>query len=459
MEKLFKLKQNGTNVRTEIVAGLTTFFTMAYIIFVNPQILGTAIVDENGQPMAASIMLATCIAAAIGTLLIGLLSNYPLAQAPGMGLNAFFAFTICGQFGYSWRAALAAVFISGIIFIILTITGARGAIVKAIPMQLKKAISAGIGLFIALVGLTNAGLLFKSDNDMPIVGLGKGALATPTTILAVVGLVIVTALVVRKVKGGLFIGIIAISIIGAICQFGFGVDMGITLPSAESFSNSFSLETFGQFIPGFGELFTLNEGLGAAIISIVTVLISLTLVDMFDTIGTLIGTADKAGFLDKDGNLPNMSKALMADAVATSVGAVLGTSTVTTYVESSAGVSEGGRTGLTSVTTAVMFILAIFLSPVLGVIPSAATAPVLIIVGVMMAGGLKDINWTDIEIAIPAFFTVVLMPLCYSIAEGIGVGFIFYTIIKMVRGKFKEVHPVMYAFAAIFIVRFVLLAL
>lgn len=457
MEKLFKLKQNGTNVRTEIVAGLTTFFTMAYIIFVNPQILGTAIIGDDGQPLSAAILLATCVAAAIGTLLIGLLSNYPLAQAPGMGLNAFFAFTICGQFGYSWRAALAAVFISGILFILLTVTGARGAIVKAIPMPLKKAISAGIGLFIALVGLTNAGLLSKSEGGMPIMGLGD--LTVPTTLLAVVGLVIVTALVVRKVKGGLFIGIIATSILGAICQFGFGVDMGILLPSADSFSTSFSMETFGQFIPGFAELFNLNEGLGAAILSIVTVLISLTLVDMFDTIGTLIGTADKAGFLDKDGNLPNMNKALMADAVATSVGAVLGTSTVTTYVESSAGVSEGGRTGLTSVTTAIMFLLAIFLSPVLGVIPGAATAPVLIIVGVMMAGGLKDIDWTDIDIAIPAFFTVVLMPFCYSIAEGIGVGFIFYTIIKMVRGKFKEVHPVMYAFAAIFIVRFILLAL
>lgn len=439
----FKLKENKTTVRTEIVAGLTTFFTMAYIIFVNPSILGTTGMDTG------AIMLATCISAAIGTLLMGLLSNYPLAQAPGMGLNAFFAFTICGTYGYSWQAGLAAVFISGLIFILLTATGGREAIVNAIPLPIKKAISGGIGLFIAIVALINAGIVANSDSTL----ITLGNFSEPKVLLAMIGIVVTTILVVWNVKGGLFISILITTVIGAIMQFGFGADVGIAM--GLSVGNSLA-PTFGQFLGGFGELLKFDQGVGVAIFSLISVLISLTMVDMFDTVGTLYGTAGKAGFLTKDGKLPRANKALMADAVATSVGAVLGTSTVTTYVESSAGISEGGRTGLTSVTTAACFVLAIFLAPFLGFIPGAATYPVLVLVGVMMMGGVREIDWSDMEIAIPCFLTIAMMPFAYSISEGIAFGCISYTIIKLVRGKAKEIHPVMYVIAGLFLVRYIL---
>lgn len=444
----FDLKRNHTNVRTEVVAGLTTFFTMAYIIFINPSILGDAGMDSG------AVMLATCISAAIGTLLIGLLSNYPLAQAAGMGLNAFFAYTICGQFGYSWQAGLAAVFISGVLFILLTATGAREAIVNAIPLPIKKAISGGIGLFIAIVALKNTSLVVGSESTL----VTLGDFSNPRVLLAVIGLVITIILVVWNVKGGLFISIVISSIIAAIMQYGMGFEMG--LPETISIGNFPSLApTFGKFTEGFGELLNLEQGAGVAIFSLISVLISLTMVDMFDTVGTLYGTAGKAGFLTKEGKLPNASQALLADAIATSTGAVMGTSTVTTFVESSAGISAGGRTGLTSVTTAICFILAIFLSPFLGFIPTEATSPVLILVGVMMMGGVKDVDWSDMEIAIPAFLTIAMMPFAYSISEGIGFGCISYTLIKMVRGKFKEVHPVMYVIAALFVIRYILLVI
>lgn len=360
----FDLKGNHTNVRTEVVAGLTTFFTMAYIIFVNPDILGAAKMD------AGAVMLATCISAAIGTLLIGLLSNYPLAQAPGMGLNAFFAFTICGQYGYSWQAGLAAVFISGVLFILLTTTGAREAIVNAIPMPIKKAISGGIGLFIAIVALKNANLVVA--NESTLVGLGD--FSNPRVLLAIIGLIITIVLVVWNVNGGLFISILATSAIAAVMQYAMQLPMG--LPESVQLESFPSLApTFGQFFNGFGELIDVNQGVGVAIFSLISVLISLTMVDMFDTVGTLYGTAGKAGFLTKEGKLPNASRALLADAIATSTGAVMGTSTVTTFVESSAGISAGGRTGLTSVTTAVCFVIAIFLSPFLGSSPAKLPLP------------------------------------------------------------------------------------
>ena len=432
----FDLKRNHTNVRTEVVAGLTTFFTMAYIIFINPSILGDAGMDTG------AVMLATCISAAIGTLLIGLLSNYPLAQAAGMGLNAFFAYTICGQFGYSWQAGLAAVFISGVLFIILTATGARE----------KKAISGGIGLFIAIVALKNTNLVVGSESTL----VTLGNFSDPRVLLAVIGLIITIVLVVWNVKGGLFISIIITSIIAAIMQYAMGFAMG--LPETVSLGNFPSLApTFGKFTEGFGELLNLEQGAGVAIFSLISVLISLTMVDMFDTVGTLYGTAGKAGFLTKEGKLPNAGRAMLADAIATSTGSVLGTSTVTTFVESSAGISAGGRTGLTSVTTAVCFILAIFLSPFLGFIPTEATSPVLVLVGVMMMGGVKDVDWNDMEIAIPSFLTIAMMPFAYSISEGISFGCISYTLIKIFRGKFKEVHPVMYVLSVLFIIRYILL--
>ena len=453
MEKLFKLKQNNTTVRTEFLAGVTTFFTMAYIIFVNPDILGS----EFGAGMNPSaVFVATCLAAALGTFLIGLLSNYPFAQAPGMGLNAFFSFTVCGAMGYSWQAALAAVFISGIVFIIITVTGLRQLIVKAIPMPLKRAIAAGIGLFIALIGLSNAGII---ETGATIVGLGK--LGSPEVLLAIFGLAVIILLLCLKVKGSLFIGIAVTSAAGALLHFGFDVNLGLTAPGITHFGDSFAEfgAVIGQCFSGFGELFSAGEGIGVMIASVFAVLIAMTLTDMFDTIGTLVGTAEKGGFLDKDGNLPRAGEAMLADAIATTSGAVMGTSTITTYVESAAGISEGGRTGLTSMVTGALFLLALLFAPVLGVVPGAATAPVLVIVGVMMVASLKDIRWNEFDEALPCFVTAVMMPFTYSIADGIGMGFIFYTLVKLFTGKIKDVHPILVVFAALFLVRYVLMGM
>ncbi|MCL2030898.1 MAG: NCS2 family permease [Oscillospiraceae bacterium] len=457
MDKFFKLTENKTTVKTELLAGVTTFFTMAYIIFVNPEILSS----EFGAGMnPGAVFVATCLAAALGTILLGLLSNYPFAQAPGMGLNAFFSFTVCGMMGFSWQAALAAVFISGVLFIALTGTGLRQKIVDSIPMSLKRAISAGIGLFIALIGLSNAGIVTTPYGGVPIVGLGD--FGNPSTLLALFGLILVIALLCLKVKGSLFIGIIITAAIGVIMQFAFKVELGLSTPGlTNAFGESFSefAAALGQCFVGFGDLFSTGDGVGAMLISVVTVLIVMTLTDMFDTVGTLIGCAEKGGFLDKDGNLPRAGGAMMADAIATSAGAVMGTSTVTTYVESTAGVSEGGKTGLTSMFTGALFLLALLFAPVMGLIPGAATAPALIIVGVMMVASLKEIRWGDFTEALPCFVTVTMMPFGYSIADGIGMGFIFYALVKLFTGKFKEVHPVLLTFAALFLVKYVLMAL
>ena len=441
MEKFFKLKEHNTTVRTEVVAGLTTFFTMAYIIFVNQTFLG-----ENtpvGMPNIA-VMTATCLSACFGTYLIGFLTNYPLAQAPGMGLNAVFCYTMCAGMGLSWQASLSAVFLAGIFFILITVTGIRKIIVDAIPLTLKKAISAGIGLFIALIGLNNAGLLSNETGTV----IGMGSLAVPTTLLALFGLALTIVLVVAKVPGALFVSIIGTSIVGCILQFGFDIPMGVTMPT--SWVPHVDFSTFGACFTGFKSLFA------TPVLSLVTVMITLVLVDMFDTIGTLIGAANKAGYLDEDGNLPKVEKAMLSDAIATSVGAVFGTSTVTTYVESTAGISAGGRTGLTSLVTGTCFLFALLLSPVLGFVPAAATAPVLIIVGVMMCSALKDVDWDDLSIAIPAFITIISMPLFYSITEGLAFGFISFIIVKIASRKVKEIHPVMYVIALLFIIKYVL---
>ncbi len=460
LEKLFHLKENNTNVKTEVMAGITSFFTMAYIIFVNPQILSAAGMD------AGAVMLATCISSAIGTFLMAFLANYPFALAPGMGLNAFFAFTICGSMGYSWQAALAAVFISGCLFVIITVTGVREAIVRAIPKELKNAISVGIGFFIAFIGIKNAGMLkFTIDpgnyqnfdgtivaNATPIPAFDFTSAAT---LLAIFGLIVLTVLYARNVKGSLFIGILVTSAVGCFLQFVLGIDVGVTAPSGEIAIPSLA-PTFMQFTHGFAELFNFSEGVGTALVSIVSVLIALVLVDMFDTIGTLIGTAARANMLDEDGNLPKASGALLADSIATVCGAVMGTSTVTTFVESASGVSEGGRTGLTSCTTGLLFLLAIIASPFLGLVPTAATAPVLIIVGVLMMASVKNINWSEFEIALPAFLTIACMPFAYSIADGIAAGFVFFTVMKLFKGKAKEVHPIMYVLCVLFILRFII---
>ena len=457
MEKLFHLKEHGTSIRTEIVAGITTFLTMAYIIFLNPSILGQSnpafeSVGYKGAMADSVVFTATCVGAAIGTWLIGWLSNYPMAQAPGLGLNAVFAYTLCIGFGLSPGAALAAVFLGGVCFILLTVTGIRRQIVEAIPMSLKKAISAGIGLFIALIGFSNAGIVIPGEGT----AVDLATFTNPTVILSLVGLVLMTILVIQKVPGAIFFGMAATAVIANVMQVisdanGWGINMGITYPTSWTPTVDFSM--FGKCFEGFGELFS------APLASILAVMITLLMVDMFDTIGTLIGAADKAGFLDENGNLPGIEKAMLADAIATTAGAVVGTSTVTTYVESTAGIAAGGRTGLTSTVTGLCFALSLVLSPLLGFVPTAATAPVLIIVGIMMCSSLKDIEWDNLEIAFPCFFTVVGMPFFYSITDGIAFGFISYVLVKVARAKFKEVHPLMYVICGLFVMMFVITGL
>ena len=433
MEKLFKIKQRGSSYNKEILGGLVTFFAMAYIIFVNPNFLGN---EVAGMPKTA-VMLATCISAAVGSFLTAFMANVPFAQAPGMGLNAFFTYTICGSMGYTWQQGLAIVLISGIVFLAVTISPLRSKIISSIPAFLKSSISAGIGLFIAFIGMLNVGLVVTSSGVTDM-----GLLSSSSTLLAVIGLVITIVLMVLKVKGAILIGIVATTLIG--------IPMGVTNLVWESTSLAAIGETFGKCFEGF-------SGLAAAgILPLITAIVTFAMVDCFDTVGTLIGTADNAGMLDKDGNLPDGDKALTADALATCCGAILGTSTVTTFVESSVGISEGARTGLHSVVVGVLFLLACFLAPLAGAIPSAATAPALIIVGVLMIKGAAKVAWDNLEEAIPAFLTIAMMPFAYSIADGIGFGLISYCIIKIVRGKFKEVPALVYVLSLLFIATYIL---
>ncbi|MDO4567571.1 MAG: NCS2 family permease [Clostridia bacterium] len=443
MDKLFKLKKNNTTVGTEILAGVTTFFAMAYIIFVNPNYLSATGMNPAG------VLFATCVAAAIGCFLTAFLANAPFAQAPGMGLNALFAFTVATGaagygMGYSWQQGLAIVLISGVLFLIVALTPLRGKIISSIPASLKAAIGAGIGLFIAIIGFINSGAgIIRLDSASNITALNLGSAAgglNSAAMLTIIGVIVIAVLMAWKVKGAIFIGIIVCTLIG--------IPMGITqIPQDFSFSAEGLTSTVFQLD------FT---GLFDNIPLLLTAVITFAIVDCFDTVGTLIGTAGNAGMLDENGNYPEGDKALIADAVATCAGAVLGTSTVTTYVESSTGISEGGRTGLTSAVVGVLFLIAIVLAPFVGIIPGAATAPALIIVGVLMMRSVTRIEWDDIEIAIPAFLTIAMMPFAYSISDGIGFGFISYTIIKMSRGKFKEVPVLLYVLSALFIVMYVL---
>ncbi len=449
MDKYFGISAAKSNVRTEIIAGITTFFTMAYIIVVNPSLLSITAGDQYWGP----IFVATCLAAAIGTLMMGLYARLPFAQAPGMGLNAFFAFSVATVFGYN--GALAAVLISGLLFILITVIGLRESIVKSIPHNLKVAISAGIGLFIAFVGLQNAGVVVNNDATLvTFTSFSFSQDAFPyAPLLALIGVVLIAILYALKVKGAILIGIIACTIIG--------IPMGVTqLPEsmttagfAQNFTDWANLSLFKL---DFGALLGDSKNILTGVLTIITIIISFTLVDMFDTIGTLIGTAKQANMLDKDGNLPRMKQALMCDAVATTAGACLGTSTVTTYIESGAGISEGGKTGLTSVTTGLLFIVALILAPIAMIVPAAATAPALIIVGVLMMGSVKDINFSDMTEAVPAFLTMIMMPLTYSIATGIGLGLISYVLIKLFTGKFKDVHLITAIVAILFVVKFIL---
>jgi len=464
MNKFFKLKENGTSVSTECLAGLTTFLTMSYIIFVNPAILAQTGMDQQ------SVFVATCLAAAIGTLLIGLLANYPFAQAPGMGLNAFFTYTVVFGLGFSWQQGLAIVFLSGILFLLLTITGIRATIIKAIPKYLKLAIAPGIGLFIALIGLNNAGLihfnqgpiidiilnnqgaevatLIEKINTAPAQVIQFGDLSKPSVLLAAIGFIILTILMVRRVSAAMIWGILLTTLIGipmGIVQLPTDYDFGqITLsPTA------FELDIAGLFAPQEGQT-TL-----AATLTILLVIISFTLVDLLDTMGTLIGTAAKGNMLDEEGNLPNMQKALFADATATTIGALLGTSSVTTYIESSSGVIEGGRTGLTAMVTGILFLLCILIAPIATLIPPAATAPILIMVGILMMEGIRHIDLTSLEISIPAIITIIIMPFTYSIANGIAFGLLFYVLIQLVQGKSREVHPVLYVLIVLFLMKYI----
>lgn len=461
LDSFFKLSENGTNVKTEIIAGITTFITMAYIIFVNPSILMQAGMNSKGlmgdaaikagisainDPVVGAIFAATCISAAIGTLIMALYANVPFAQAPGMGLNAFFTFSVCLTLGYTWQQALAAVFISGVLFIIITLTSLREKIVDAIPQNLKYAISGGIGLFIALIGFKSGGIIVSN----PATLISFGDFTNTHTVLTIIGISITAILMSRQVKGSMLIGIILTTLIGI--PFGITKIAGVSFISAPPSLAPTLLKLDLSGLLGFG-----TAGIIGAISSVITVVISFSLVDMFDTIGTLVGTAQKAGMVDENGKMENLNKALLADAVATTVGSLIGTSSVTTYVESTAGVSEGGRTGLTSFTTAIMFILALFFSGLVGIVPQEATAPALIIVGVLMMGSITNINFNDFTEALPAFFTIAIMPFSYSIANGIASGIIFYPIVKLVTGRKKEVHPIIYILAILFIIRFTIL--
>ena len=434
LEKTFKLKERNTTVLKEVVGGVTTFFAMAYIIFVNPSFLSVTGMDRT------AVMLATCISAFIGTLLTAFLANVPFAQAPGMGLNAFFTYTICLGMGYTWQQGLAIVFLSGLIFLAVTLSPLRSKIIASIPAPLKAAISAGIGLFICLVGLLNAGIVTANNNLLDL-----GAITSGAPLLALIGLMITGILMAWKVKGALFIGIILTTLIG--------IPMGVT--SLENVTVSFEGISMA---PTFFKLsFAGLTSLG--VLPLITAIVTFSMCDCFDTVGTLVGTAGSAGMLDRDGNLPGGDRALIADATATCLGALLGTSTVTTFVESSTGIAEGARTGLASVVTGLLFLLACVLAPVAGIIPSAATAPALIIVGMFMIGNVSKVDWKDPEVALPCFLTIAAMPFSYSISDGIGFGIISYTLIKVCRGKFKEVPVLMYVLAALYIAMYVLSAM
>ena len=452
LEKLFKLKENNTNVRTEVIGGITTFMTMAYILAVNPQILSASGMDSQ------AILMATAIASFIGTIVMALLANYPFALAPGLGLNAYFAFTVCGQMGYSWQFALFAVFLEGLVFIVLSLTNVREAIFNAIPLSLKKGISVGIGLFIAFIGFQNANLVVAdASTKVAIVDftanfntVGIGAL------LAIIGTLIIVVLSIKKVKGAILIGIIATWLLGIVCQLTglYVVDVENGFYSLLPAWSEFNLGAIGQT---FGQCFTPEAFANVKWVDLFVIMCSFLMVDMFDTLGTVIGVANKAKMLDKDGKLPRVREVLLADAVATSAGAVLGTSTTTTFVESSAGVSAGARTGLASVVTGLLFLLSIFLSPVFCAIPGFATAPALIYVGFLMISAVVEINMEDLSEAIPAYLCLIGMPLFYSISEGIVFGVVSYVIINLCCGKAKKITPLMYILAILFVLKYIFL--
>ena len=441
IEKCFKLKENKTTFKTELMAGLTTFMTMAYILVVNPSILSTTGMD------AGALLTATCIASALGTFFMAFFANYPFVLAPGMGLNAYFAFTICAQKGYSWHVALAAVFVEGIIFIILSAVNVREAIFNAIPANMKKAVSVGIGMYIAFIGLQNAGVVI--NNASTCVSLGD--VKTVPVALALIGTIITLVLVIRKVKGALLVGILITWILGIICQLA-GVYVVDVEAGVYSLIPTGMISAPTSIAPIAGKL----SFSGISIFDFIVVIFAFLFVDLFDTLGTLIGVSTKAGFLDKEGKLPRIKGALFADALATTVGAVLGTSTVTTFVESASGVSDGGRSGLTALTAGVLFLVALLFSPILTTIPSFATTPALVVVGLMMVENVRDIDFSDYTEGFPAFMTILMMVVCYSISDGLVFGVISYVLLKLFGGKKNELNPVIVIIAILFFLKLIL---
>ncbi|THE11002.1 NCS2 family permease [Bacillus timonensis] len=439
MKKYFQFDELGTSYRREIIGGITTFLSMAYILFVNPSILSLSDVTDFPDALrmdANAVFVATALAAALGTLIMGVVAKYPVALAPGMGLNAFFAYSVVLGMGISWQTALSGVLVSGIVLVLLTLTRIREKIIDAIPQNLKLAVGAGIGLFITFIGLKNANIVIAD----PATLVALGDLSNGNTLLAVFGVVITVILMVRKINGAVFIGMVITAIVGMLFSL-------IDAPDKVVSSVPSLAPTFGVAFTHFGEIFNMD---------MLVVILTFMFVDFFDTAGTLVGVANQAGIM-KNNKLPRAGRALVSDSTGTVIGAILGTSSTTSYVESTAGVAAGARSGFASVVTAVLFLLALFFSPLLGVVTPAVTSPALIIVGVLMVASLGDIEWKKFEIAVPAFLTIVTMPLTSSIATGIAIGFIFYPITMMVKGKAKEIHPIMYALFFIFILYFIFL--
>lgn len=457
LNRLFHLTANGTTAKTEMLAGITTFMTMAYILAVNPLIMSTTGMDKG------AVLTATAIASCLGTIFMAVFANYPFALAPGMGLNAFFAFTVVMQMGYSWQMALAAVFIEGIIFIVLSLTNVREAIFNAIPMTLKKAVSAGIGLFIALIGLLNAQIIVANPatkislfSFTHSVETGTFHTVGITVLLAMIGILFTSILMVKKVRGNILLGILGTWILAVICEV---TGLYVPNPELKMFSVIPDVSAgLASFMPAsLSPIFMQLDFSRVFSIDFLIVMFAFLFVDIFDTLGTLIGVSSKANMLDENGKLPHIKGALLADAVATTVGAVIGTSTTTTFVESATGVSEGGRTGLTAITVAVLFLLSLFLSPIFLSIPAFATSPALVVVGFLMLSSVAGIDFSDFSESIPAYITIIAMPFCYSISEGISFGVISYVVINLLTGKREKISPLMYILAVLFICKYIIL--
>lgn len=453
LDKIFKLSANKTNVKTEVVAGITTFMTMAYILAVNPSILGDAGMDST------AVLLATAIASFIGTMAMGLMANLPFALSAGMGLNAYLAYTVVLGMGYTWQVALLAVFVEGIIFIILSLTNVREAIFNAIPLTLKRGVSVGIGLFIAFIGLQNAGLAVDASTLVTITSFTENFRTQGIcALLALIGLLISAALYIKKVKGSILLGIVITWILGILCQLIGWYRPDVAAGFYSLIPTGIISADFSKLGETFGHCFSVDFS-QVKILDFVVVVFAFLFVDLFDTLGTLIGVATKANMLDKDGRLPAIKPALLADSIGTTVGAVLGTSTVTTFVESASGVGAGGRTGLTAVVTALLFLLSTLFAPLFTTIPAFATAPALILVGFLMVSTVSEISFRDDNLvdAIPAYIAIIAMPLFYSISEGISLGVISYVVLNVVSGKAKKVSPLMYVLAALFVLKYIFL--